>query len=82
MLRIQVRYYSSLRDIAGREAEVVYVDDIATVADLTGRIMNAHPALQPFEQSMLVARNAEYAGAGDPLSDNDVVDFMPPVSGG
>ena len=82
MLRISVRYYSALRRAIGREAEAVYVDDGARVGDLIAQVIARFPQVQPYESTILVAKNSEYVSAGETLKDGDTIDIMPPVSGG
>lgn len=50
--------------------------------DLLTRIFALHPELGPFQSSLLVARNNEYVAPDCALAAGDVVDLMPPVSGG
>jgi molybdopterin converting factor small subunit len=82
VLRIQVRYYHKLRDLACTNSETVSMDPESTVGDLVHRVMVSHPAMLPLRRSLLVARNDEYARGQEVLGENDVVDLMPPVSGG
>lgn len=82
MPTVHIRYYARLRDLAGRDTDLVQMDEGSTINDLVTRAMCNHPTLAPLRSSMLVARNDEYARPQDELADGDSVDLMPPVSGG
>jgi len=82
MPRINVRYYSRFRELTGREAEPLHLDDSPTVGDALAAVMCKYPALLPYQGSLLLARNNEYASPGEPLGEGDTLDVMPPVSGG
>ena len=82
MLQIKVRYYHRLRDMISKQDEVLYVDPGATAADLLTRVIASHPAVAQMRGSILFARNSAYISEEDRLRDGDIVDLMPPVSGG
>lgn len=81
-MRIQMRYYSILRDITRTPAEDYDLDDGATIGDSVTRAIARHPLLANHRGAMLIARNSQYCAQGELLKDGDVVDLMPPVSGG
>lgn len=81
-LKITVRYYSTLRGLASEVPETHRLEPGATVRDLLTRIFALHPELGPFQSSLLVARNNEYVSPDCALAAGDLVDLMPPVSGG
>ncbi len=81
-MKVTVRYYSTLRGVASEVPETHNLDAGATIRDLLNRLMSVHTGLLPFQASLLVARNNEYAAADAELKDGDKVDLMPPVSGG
>lgn len=81
-MTVTVRYYGTLKGLATDLPESHPVDEEATVRDLLIRIFALHPALLPFQSSLLVARNNTYVTPDDHLAEGDFVDLMPPVSGG
>lgn len=81
-MKVTVRYFSILRGLASDVPETLRVDAGATVGDLLHRIFSLHPELLPFQSSLLIARNNEYASLDASLREGDTVDLMPPVSGG
>jgi len=77
---VRVLPFGILKDSLGGWATRVELPDGATVADLLDRLAAARPGL-PLS-GIAVSVNAEYAGAGQILKDNDEVGLLPPVSGG
>lgn len=80
MPRITLRYYASLRDQAGTDAETV--DSHA--ADVGGLYEEcvARLGLRWPRAKLRVAVNGEFADWSRPLDTGDDVVFIPPVSGG
>ena len=81
-MRVTVRLFARLRDIAGtgdlsREAEAG-----ATVGDVWRGLVAEFPEMARYESSMSSAVNADYARMNVPIADGDEIAFLPPVSGG
>jgi molybdopterin converting factor subunit 1 len=81
-MRVTVRLFARLRDIAGsgelsREAQAG-----DTVADVWRRLVGEFPEMARYESSMSSAVNADYARMTAPVADGDEIAFLPPVSGG
>jgi molybdopterin converting factor subunit 1 len=81
-MRITVRLFARLRDLAGTGELVREVPDSATVHTVWNALTTEMPSLAQYERTMSVAVNAEYARMAAALHDGDEVAFMPPVSGG
>ena len=81
-MRVTVRLFARLRDLAGTGEMVREVPATSTVQTVWTSLKTEMPALGQYEGSMSVAVNAEYARMGTPLHDGDEVAFLPPVSGG
>lgn len=84
-MKITVRYFALLRELMGRESEVLSWDDAEpTVERLRLLLANRVPASADFLRggTLLVAVNREYAAGGTVLKDGDEVALFPPVSGG
>ena len=81
-MRVTVRLFARLRDLAGTGELVREVPDSATVHTVWTALTAEMPSLAQYERTMSVAVNAEYARMAAALHDGDEVAFMPPVSGG
>ena len=81
-MRVTVRLFARLRDIAGagdlsREAEAG-----ATVHDVWRALVADFPEMARYESSISSAVNADYARMTVTIVDGDEIAFLPPVSGG
>lgn len=81
-MRINVRFFATLRDRAQTENTSVELHDTATVRTLLDHLAEQYPNLKPALGSALVAINQEYAFPEDALHDGDEAALFPPVSGG
>jgi molybdopterin converting factor subunit 1 len=81
-MRVTVRLFARLRDIAGtgdlsREAQTG-----ATVGDVWRGLVAEFPEMGRYESSISSAVNADYARMTAAIADGDEIAFLPPVSGG
>jgi molybdopterin converting factor subunit 1 len=81
-MRVTVRLFARLRDLAGSGDLIRDVEAPATVETVWQSLTAEMPALREYEATMSVAVNAEYARMGAAVHDGDEVAFLPPVSGG
>jgi molybdopterin converting factor small subunit len=81
-MRVTVRLFARLRDLAGRGEWSCEIAPGAVVADVWRRVTGDHPALEPFAGAVSCAVNAHFARMTSPVKDGDDVAFLPPVSGG
>jgi molybdopterin synthase catalytic subunit len=81
-MQVQVVYLGMLREIAGREREVVQLSDNSTLFELYSDLQQRMPKLQDFRGAIALAVNYEYVSGSIVLRDNDEVALIPPVSGG
>jgi molybdopterin converting factor subunit 1 len=81
-MRVTVRLFARLRDLAGTGELVREVPDGAHAREVWNHLVLEWPGLGEYEKTMSVAVNAEYARMGAELHDGDEIAFMPPVSGG
>src|SRR3954447_12066357 len=72
---VTVRLFAGLRERAGSDRVQVELPDGARVSDLLA-------AMDVAPRSCVVAINREYADEAAPVSEDDEVALMPPVSGG
>jgi molybdopterin converting factor subunit 1 len=81
-MRVTVRLFAQLRDLAGASDLDCTVANGASVADVWQALVRDHPALASFTRAMSVAVNLDYARMDAPVHEGDEVAFLPPVSGG
>lgn len=80
-MRVEVRCFASLRELAQDRSELT-LPASATIADAWDAMAARHAGLRPHRPYVRAARNGVYAVWDDPLTDHDVLAFLPPVSGG
>ena len=81
-MRVTVRLFARLHDLAGSAELVRDVAPPATVGSVWTSLVADFPALAEYERTMSVAVNADYTRMHAEVSEGDEVAFMPPVSGG
>lgn len=81
-MRITVRLFARLRDIAGAADLSRDAPAGATVADVWRALVAEFPEMARYESSISSAVNADYARMTAAVSDGDEIAFLPPVSGG
>jgi molybdopterin converting factor subunit 1 len=81
-MRVTVRLFARLRDLAGSAELVRDVPPPATVETVWRGLVAEMPRLEEYERIMSVAVNADYARLSAAVHDGDEVAFLPPVSGG
>jgi len=81
-MRVTVRLFARLRDLAGSGELLREIPAPATVGSVWTDLVAEIPALGVYERTMSVAVNADYARMSAPVGDGDEVAFLPPVSGG
>ena len=81
-MRVTVRLFARLKDIAGASELERDVQADATLADVWAQLAHDFPAMAPYRGSVSGARNAEYARMDAMVADGDEIAFLPPVSGG
>jgi molybdopterin converting factor subunit 1 len=81
-MRVTIRLFARLRDLAGSGELIRDVASPATVGTVWSTLVREMPALRDYERTMSVAVNADYARMSAAVHDGDEVAFLPPVSGG
>ena len=81
-MRVTVRLFARLRDIAGAAELSRDCEPGSTIGAVWRQLTDEYPGLGPYERSVSSAVNADYARMDTELRDGDEVAFLPPVSGG
>jgi molybdopterin converting factor subunit 1 len=81
-MRVTVKLFARLREIAGRDTLVRDVADGSPVGDVWSSLVAEWPAMSAFQSTVSAAVNAEYTRMHHALAEGDEVAFLPPVSGG
>src|SRR6202161_3510652 len=82
LMRVRVLFFGQLREITGLQQDDAELSEGARLEDLFARYGQQYPKLLEFRASVAASINQEYAPWRAPLSQNDEVAFLPPVSGG
>jgi molybdopterin converting factor subunit 1 len=81
-VRIRVRFFASLREVAGRSEIDLELPAGTTAEEAWQALVAQHPALAPRRGSLAAAINRRYAPFDAALAEGDELVFVPPVSGG
>lgn len=81
-MRVTVRLFARLRDIAGSAELTRDASTGATIGDVWRGLVAEFPEMARYDSSISSAVNAEYAKMTAAVADGDDVAFLPPVSGG
>lgn len=81
-MKVQVLFFSLLRDVTGAAEIPIETPEGATVGDLLGLLYQRWPGLQKWDGSLLLAVDQTYVKRDHPLHSAAEVAVMPPVQGG
>jgi molybdopterin converting factor subunit 1 len=81
-VRLTVKLFARLRDVAGTAELVRDVEAGATVRSVWRGLATEFPEFASYERSISSAVNADYARMDHVLAEGAEVAFLPPVSGG
>ncbi len=83
-VRVTVKYFGIISDLAGKREEVLETGEKTTLADLRARILNQYnTGRQTAAQIAVNGKGVSPSLYGDyVLKDGDVIMFLPPMSGG
>ncbi len=81
-MRVTIRLFARLREIAGAGELTREVPGGATVGAVWKALAAEFPAMARYEATISSAVNADFAPMSAALADGDEVAFLPPVSGG
>ncbi|MEO8070651.1 MAG: molybdopterin converting factor subunit 1 [Acidobacteriota bacterium] len=81
-MRVTVRLFARLRELAGRSEWMCELQSPSTVADVWRTLTTAYPDVAAFAPAVSCAVNADFAQMTTAVREGDEVAFLPPVSGG
>jgi molybdopterin converting factor subunit 1 len=81
-VRVTVKLFARLRDIAGESELTRQIAPGATIGSVWNDLAGDFPELVRYERSISAAVNLDYARMTTPVGDGDEIAFLPPVSGG
>jgi MoaE-MoaD fusion protein len=81
-MRVRVLFFGQLKEIVGTPEDNLELSDGSRVEDVFERYGRRFPKLGDFRPVIATSVNQEYADWHAPLSPDDEVAFLPPVSGG
>jgi molybdopterin converting factor small subunit len=81
-VKVQVHFFSRLKDIAKSSELEVEVKDGASVNDLLGQLYACIPVLRDWDSTILIGAGVEFVGRDHVLQPNEQIAIMPPVQGG
>ena len=81
-MRVTVRLFARLREIAGATELAREVAPGATIAGVWQQLTREFPDFAAYERSISSVVNADYVRRDHEVRDGDEIAFLPPVSGG
>jgi molybdopterin converting factor small subunit len=81
-MKVQVQFYSHLRDLAGISETEIDVAENSNVASLLEKIYEERPLLRSSDKSILVGAGVEFVDRNYQLKEGEEISIMPPVQGG
>ena len=81
-MRVRVRLFASLRELAGRRELSMELREGASTEEAWQTLARDYPALEGKRASLAASVNRRYAPFDTRLAEGDEVVFIPPVSGG
>jgi len=81
-VRVTIRLFARLREIAGNGELVLDLAAPATIGAVWAELASRYGDLAPYGASVSAARNLEYVRMDTAVSEGDEIAFLPPVSGG
>ena len=81
-MKVQVQFFSQLKDIMQTAELELEMEAASTVADLLGQLYTKTPRLRDWDKNLLIGAGVEFVERDYVLRPNDQIAIMPPVQGG
>jgi molybdopterin converting factor subunit 1 len=82
MIAVRVKLFAVIRDLAGKDEEVLTLSPGSNVSAVVESFIGRYPEIGAWKHHVRVAVNQEYVSMEHQLNDDDEVVIIPPVSGG
>lgn len=82
VISIRLRWFGMLAEHRGKRAEELTISQGATGMELLDALSQEMPVINDYRPYIRLAVNQEYTDENTPLSENDEVALITPVSGG
>jgi molybdopterin converting factor subunit 1 len=81
-MKVKVKLFAVHRQLLGQRELEMDIPSGATILDAWRQLKAEHPKMEHLSDTLMAARNQDYAPLDTRLSDGDEIAFIPPVSGG
>jgi molybdopterin converting factor small subunit len=81
-VRITVRFFSHLRDLANTEQLGIALPEGSRVLHLLAQVYREYPALAAVDKTILIGAGVEFVERDYLLKEGEEIALMPPVQGG
>jgi molybdopterin converting factor small subunit len=81
-MQITVQFFAQLRDLAGTSECTITLADAATLADLLAQLYQEYPALEKWDDRILIGAGDDFVRPDYRLRPGESIAIMPPVQGG
>ncbi|MGZ4984802.1 MAG: MoaD/ThiS family protein [Chthoniobacterales bacterium] len=81
-MKVQVQFFSRLKEVAGTSVLETEMPEGATVDDLLGKLYAQLPILRKWDNTILIGAGLEFVRRDYVLRPNEQIAIMPPVQGG
>ncbi len=82
MNEVKILFFANLRDAVGARSIQMELPAETTIAELKDKLVDTHPGLSFFRNSIMAAINHEYVADEQHIPPEAEIAFFPPVSGG
>jgi len=81
-MRINIQFFSQLKEISGAGDMTLELVEGSTVADLLAQLYQRFPTLEKWDANLLIGVGVEFVPRDHLLRPNEEIAIMPPVQGG
>lgn len=80
MIKLRIRYYGKLTELAGCEVEELLLDSVSNIEVLNKKLISMYPKIRDIP--LIFFANNKRWNKSQILAENTEIDCMPPFSGG